>query len=168
MARNCPDCRQTLKTESFHNIFVEVCADCEGVWFDADEIKRLLAADPIALTALEERCHPSVTQHKAHQGVLFCPGCDGLLHVYHYQYDSPIELQACLDCGGFWVEEKQLGKMQQWLQAHHHSETTEEKRSRMLAEATMEHDDALRRQTRLNSFLSLLRRHQPQWLAGIK
>ena len=169
MSRDCPDCKQPLMTENFHTVELELCPECEGIWFDAEELKRLLAADPIALIALEEHYHPHVTQQKIRQGVLLCPGCDGILHLYHYQYDSPIEVQACLDCGGFWVEENQLSKMQQWLDTHHHPEgahAVEEKRTLTLAHATVEHDNTLQRLANLNSFFGLLRRHQPLWLGG--
>lgn len=160
MARNCPDCKQPLAKETFHDIEIERCWECAGFWFDADELRRLLAADPLAMTVLEERALPRITQKHVCEGVLTCPSCAGLLHVYHYEYNSPIELETCMDCGGFWVQEGELLKIQQWREAHHHA-TSEDERNLVVAQATIEHENALQRLTNLSWFFGLLRQHKP-------
>jgi Zn-finger nucleic acid-binding protein len=38
----CPKCGGKLKDESFHEIQVERCPDCLGVWFDAGEAESLM------------------------------------------------------------------------------------------------------------------------------
>ena len=164
MSRNCPDCRQPLATEKFYDVDLELCGECAGIWFDAEELKRLLASDPIAMLALEERVLPHADQKKSHKGVLACPGCNGLLHVYHYQYSSPIELEACDECGGFWVQEGELSKMQQWHDAHHYETDSAAQRKLALANATIEHENALQRLANLKSLFTLLRQHRPVWL----
>ena len=163
MARNCPDCKQPLTTENYHNVELDLCQECAGFWFDADELRRLLAADPLAMTVLEERALPLTTQEHVREGVLLCPSCDGLLHVYHYDYNSPIELEACVDCGGFWVQEGELLKIQQWREAHHHA-TTEENHKLVIAQAAIEHEKALQRLTNIRWFFGVLRQHKPLWL----
>ena len=37
----CPKCGGHLKDESFHEVQVERCPDCLGVWFDAGEAETL-------------------------------------------------------------------------------------------------------------------------------
>ena len=38
----CPKCGGHLKTETLHDIQVDRCPDCLGVWFDAGEAESLL------------------------------------------------------------------------------------------------------------------------------
>ena len=163
MARNCPDCKEPMTTEKYRNVELDLCGECAGIWFDAEELRRLLAADPLAIAALEEKVLPHVTQKHVRQGILLCPSCEGLLHVYHYEYNSPIEMESCADCGGFWVQEGELLKIQQWRDAHHHA-TTEEEHKLIVAQATIEHENALHRLTNLHWLLGILRQHHPLWI----
>ena len=41
----CPKCGGHLKAETFHEIQIERCPDCLGVWFDAGEAETLLRAE---------------------------------------------------------------------------------------------------------------------------
>jgi len=38
----CPKCGGDLATENYHNIQVDRCGDCRGVWFDAGEVESLV------------------------------------------------------------------------------------------------------------------------------
>jgi Zn-finger nucleic acid-binding protein len=38
----CPNCGGHLKTETYHEIRVERCPDCLGVWFDAAQAETLM------------------------------------------------------------------------------------------------------------------------------
>ena len=41
----CPKCGGHLKAETYHEIQIERCPDCLGVWFDAGEAETLLRAE---------------------------------------------------------------------------------------------------------------------------
>lgn len=163
MTRTCPDCRYPMVTERHHDTDLDVCRNCAGIWFDADELRRLIASDPVSLIALEEKLTPRITQQKIKPAVSACPSCASLLHIYHYQYDSPVELNACLDCGGFWVQEGELEKMQQW-RSQHAQPDARETQGIALAHAEMEHDRALARLEGIRRFFGFLQQHQPLWL----
>ena len=163
MLEKCPDCRMPMATQTYLGFDLDVCRECEGLWFDADELRRLMAADPLAMLVLEERCFPHVKQHKSRQGVFFCPACEGLLHVYAYQYDSQIEMEVCDDCGGFWVQEGELQKMQHWHDTHH-TPSAAEAHKIALAKAAIEHDTVMHQQQNIHAFFNLLRQHKPLWL----
>ena len=164
MSRSCPECQKPMKTENFHGVEIDVCPEGAGIWFDADELREMLAADPLAMAVVEDRYLPHVEQHRTHPGALHCPNCDGVLHGYRYQYNSPIELDACDDCGGFWVQDGELHKMQEWNSTHRHASTTEELHKLTLAKAALEHDRELHLHTNLRSFFGLLRQHKPLWM----
>ena len=163
MPRKCPDCRLPMATQTYIGVDLDVCHSCDGLWFDAEELRRLIAADPLAMLAIEERCFPQIQQHKARQGVFSCPNCEGLLHVYAYQYNSQIEMEACDACGGFWVQEGELSKMQHWLDTHRAADTVEARKI-TLAEATIEHENVVQQHQNVHAFFSLLRQHKPLWI----
>ena len=160
MTRTCPDCRYPMVTERHHDLDLDLCRNCAGIWFDAEELRRLIAADPISMIALEAKLTPRVGQKKMEVAVTSCPSCDSLLHKYHYQYDSPIELHACLDCGGFWVQEGELEKIHQWRSQN--ARVTDPASSHTETEP---YGSANRRES-IRHFLGLLRQHQPAWLNG--
>ena len=41
----CPKCGSQLKTETYHNVEVDRCPECLGVWFDAGEAEALIRSD---------------------------------------------------------------------------------------------------------------------------
>lgn len=48
----CPKCGSDLKETTQHNIAVDVCTGCGGVWFDAGELDTLLGARESAVSRL--------------------------------------------------------------------------------------------------------------------
>jgi len=163
MSRNCPECQKPMNTQTFHGVDIDICPEGAGIWFDFEELKELLAADPLSMAVIEDRFLPHVEQHRTEQGALHCPSCDGLLHGYRYQYNSPIELDACDGCGGFWVQDGELHKMHEWNQAHR-AQSTEEAHKLVLAHAAIEHDEAMHMHHNLRHFFGLLRQHKPLWI----
>jgi uncharacterized protein len=41
----CPKCGADLATEDYHNVQVDRCPDCGGMWLDSGEIEDLLARE---------------------------------------------------------------------------------------------------------------------------
>ncbi len=39
---NCPVCDAQLRTVTKHNVEVEICPDCKGVWLDRGELDKIL------------------------------------------------------------------------------------------------------------------------------
>lgn len=167
MARNCPNCSTEMRVENVDNVQLDVCPQCEGIWFNADELRTLLTRDPMALQDLEDRTEPQVEQKHIGPSTRACPDCKLPLQQYHYLYNSPVVLDACTNCSGFFVDAEELGKMQQWLDQSHQPMTKDEEARLVLAEATIEHDNVMRRQESLRHFFNLLRRYQLGWLGLI-
>ena len=64
MARNCPDCLEQLNTERFHGIDLDVCTGCAGLWFDPQELRRLITSDPLGVVALDDHIVQETRQGK--------------------------------------------------------------------------------------------------------
>ncbi len=39
----CPKCGQTLATEKYGTVDIDVCPTCKGLWLDATELEQILA-----------------------------------------------------------------------------------------------------------------------------
>jgi len=164
MARNCPACSTEMRTETIDDVQLDVCPQCAGVWFDPEELRTLLARDPLSLTKLEDWTGASVTQKSAGPSIRRCPVCQLPLERYHYLYTSSIVLHACTQCGGFFVEDGELGKMQEWLDQSHRPMSPEEEARVTLAEATIAHDDEIHRQHKFLHLFNVLQRYRPGWI----
>lgn len=116
MSRNCPECRTPLKSFAFHEVVLDECPDCGGVWFDDGELKRCQAGGTMSLVEIEDEILPAVNIHveEDDQGRL-CPGCNLRLTTYRYLYTSDILLDECEKCFGVWVQDGELQKMADFL-----------------------------------------------------
>ena len=45
----CPRCQGDLRERTFHDVLIDVCANCRGVWLDAGEMHMLAHVEPKAL-----------------------------------------------------------------------------------------------------------------------
>ncbi len=167
MARNCPDCIVEMHIESVGDIQLDVCRTCAGTWFDPEELRILLARDPLALSMVEDMAAASVEQKAEGPSLRHCPACEFPLEQYHYLYTSPVVLQACLDCGGVWVEDGELNRMQEWFEQTHKPMSAKEEASLIIAEATIEHENRTLRQQKILRFFHILQQYRPGWIGLI-
>lgn len=164
MARHCPECSTEMRMETIRDVQLDVCPKCGGIWFDAEELRTLLARDEMALIELEEDEAPQIEQRSAGASLRHCPDSYLPLEKYHYLYTSPIVLDACPDCGGFFVEADELGKMEQWLEQSHKQMSKDEEDKLAIAQFTIAHDNEMIRQRNLQNFFGMLRRYRPGWI----
>lgn len=112
--RICPVCQIALIPQVHLGITIDVCPTCAGIWFDADELTRLRSLDPQILPRIDHQYQP-VVERCDPPGERLCPVCAEPLYRYKYLYTSSIELDACEKCGGTWVDNGELIKMEQVL-----------------------------------------------------
>lgn len=106
----CPECRIDLVCEynATAGVHLDVCRQCNGLWFDAGEISR-------AIKSIKGK--PSYLAHKDFKGTPKkharnrpCPCCSK--YTFHHpmaqiSYNS-IELDFCETCRGFWLDSGEL------------------------------------------------------------
>ncbi len=67
---NCPVCDAQLRTVNKHNIEVEICPDCKGVWLDRGELDKIIeiasgdATEPRVEESREPRGHREEDRHE--------------------------------------------------------------------------------------------------------
>lgn len=110
---NCPACGVELKRIEHAGAHLDTCPDCAGIWFDEDEILQVQAVQD-GLRSLDEKVQPSGFE-RVEGPYRLCPVCNWPLVKYRYLYTSNVELDGCEKCGGCWVDNGELGAMQEFL-----------------------------------------------------
>ena len=115
---NCPNCDKPLNRFTFMDVQLDDCADCGGIWFDAEELQRVKQATPEAWAKLEAQIAPRSAETTAPKGVVVkkCPACGVEMHPYRYMFNSDVHLDECEQCGGTWVDDAELAAMTGFLQ----------------------------------------------------
>ena len=104
----CPKCQtETLSGFDVDGVVVDRCSNCNGIWFDARELNRVLEEDARQVAALRRGAlHEELEGKKG-----FCPR-DGseLLRVYS-AIDHSVILDACAQCRGIWLDSGEFDKL---------------------------------------------------------
>lgn len=115
MPRTCPDCQIALETKDFHNVKLDACPRCAGIFFDEGELNALRLDGNSVLTEVEDAIAPSVDVVEFTEPTRHCPTCHTGMDKYRYLYNSPVMLDSCSKCGGVWVQNGELEQMRQIL-----------------------------------------------------
>ena len=114
---HCPSCHQTLKSNEYEGVEIEICPGCGGEWLDADELgkivrRREVRFDESACRGMAETKPIEGVPTEAFERVLICPKCGGKTQPINYGGDSGIILDRCGGCGGFWLDAEELERVQ--------------------------------------------------------
>lgn len=164
MARNCPECSIEMNVEFVGDVPLDICPGCAGTWFDANELRTLLARDPLALGVVEDMAVPAIQKEAAGETWRRCPDCQMPLEQFHYLYHSKVVLDTCPDCGGVWVQDGELTAIQEWMHAADKPASAREEAGLAIAQATITHDQSMQRQQKVLGIFNLLRLHRPTGL----
>jgi len=100
-----------MQGEELDSVHYDSCAQCAGIWFDQGELGKARASTIDTLTAMESNEVASMGTPKEKSSIRACPNDLFTLHTYDYAADPIVQLDHCPECGGVWVEESELGKM---------------------------------------------------------
>ena len=136
---NCPICDIEFERQIYHEIEIDVCPECQGIWFDKDELK------PYIDSYLNE--HPDISDApiELERRVIgkaamphhsrACPRCNEVLKSFNYAVDSNVIIDKCPECGGMWSDAGEMNQLAQFFKgnptlhglgvaiAAHHKET---------------------------------------------
>lgn len=122
------------------NVIIDVCPNCQGIWFDDNELKKVLGDRKLA---------NYLTKHIGTQSKskLVCPRCGGLMDL---EYAQDVEIDVCLVCHGAWLDYGELERLKEKSEAGY----TGDKEKK--AEEEWEEMMAKRRKRGLNSLFGRL------------
>ncbi len=112
--RPCPRCDGGLTLVLAGGIQVDGCPRCGGLWFDARELGQLAQVSAEEMGALERRFEPAAAAAGRAPGTpRLCPGCRVSLRQFEYPWARGVLLDHCLECHGIWVDDGELGEIEQ-------------------------------------------------------
>jgi uncharacterized protein len=98
---NCPKCQSRLVPVSFGSIEVDRCEGCQGIWFDALEMRDLKQLDD---SETVDQGDPSIGQRHDAQARVMCP-IDNVRMVRMVDVGQPhIWLESCPVCYGVFLD----------------------------------------------------------------
>lgn len=115
---NCPVCKKIeLKQEIFHNVEVDYCPSCFGIWFEKDELRWAKDQKDKDLNWLDIDLWKNQKDFKVSWGERrLCPSCRMPLYEVYYG-ESGVIVDLCNLCEGIWLDRKEFLKIIDWLKA---------------------------------------------------
>ena len=107
---DCPKCENSeLTSQIVARIEVDRCPSCHGIWLDANELEKLIDADPKTLLKEDRKfaaCSDDTSQP------LKCPRCEGaqLIKLNSLMRPGTI-LDSCTICYGTWLDAGELTRL---------------------------------------------------------
>ena len=103
MALSCPRCSVHLAREDYESIAIERCPDCDGVWLDFHELKRVLELRGPAVP-MRPGGKPVATAPE-----ILCPLCAKLMERFNFK-QTGILLDRC-GGHGTWLDAGELDRV---------------------------------------------------------
>ena len=107
----CPACDKPMGKSQFHGITLDICAACQGTWFDDGELTQYLESrieeegdvpdDKIRLE--RKRTDPKTLDENKR----ICPHCKVEMNKTNYGYSSNIIVDVCPDCSGLFADNEE-------------------------------------------------------------
>ncbi len=88
---------------------LEQCFVCNGVWFDAGELKKYLAED---VTIVNSPVADRVMLKEADQKVSQCPRCHVAMKKQRASEDPNVTIDVCERCQGIWLDSGELDRLE--------------------------------------------------------
>ncbi len=107
---NCPRCETSLGSRSVHEVDVDFCDSCSGMFLDQGQLNRVAA--PTAGDLEFSTLHGDSFEHEDGFGPTPCPRCgDVEMRKVEFNIYTGIILDYCEHCGGFWLDGPELGRI---------------------------------------------------------
>ncbi len=97
----CPVCRIPTYVAEHDKIELDLCPDCQGIWFDAGELELLLDRDdPAALTSVETK-----------EAIRPCPLCRAKMGKVNIGPSHRVMVDTCPAGCGVWFDQHELQEL---------------------------------------------------------
>lgn len=103
---NCPRCRTPLVIVEYHDIELDWCPACEGLWFNRGEMELL------ALKLGRPAHTPSTGREtQVSEKRLKCPECNRNMMKRLLGDSCSVLADVCGECGGLWLDHGELEQL---------------------------------------------------------
>jgi Zn-finger nucleic acid-binding protein len=110
----CPNDKEYLEKVLFHNVEVDYCPRCLGMWFNKDELRQAKDDKDKQLNWVDVDLWRDKGRFEVAHGDRHCPACRaGLQHV---KYDgSKTRVDFCKMCEGVWLDRGEFKQIINYL-----------------------------------------------------
>lgn len=110
----CPNDKEQLEKVLFHNVEVDYCPKCLGIWFDKDELRLAKDDKDKQLNWVDVDLWRDKSKFQLSHGDKHCPSCRaGLVEV---KYDgSKTRIDFCKMCEGAWLDRGEFKQIINYL-----------------------------------------------------
>ncbi len=104
--RYCPRCAAPLKQIDVNAIELDICLECQGIWFDTQELDELLGHE-LSIEKLIARAEGEGEE-------LHCPACGEGTTMDEIHFHG-VTVDACDVCCGIWLDTGELTQIREAL-----------------------------------------------------
>jgi len=118
----CPNCSLACESETYHEIVIQVCPKCKGVWLDKQEMAKVAQNKQKAfraneVEAINRLCGASAVPHEIDSRSISCPQCgQSAMKTFNYKYSSGVTVDRCPAGCGFWLDADEVEKVQMYFE----------------------------------------------------
>jgi len=123
----CPNDKEILEKVLFHNVEVDHCPKCLGIWFDKDELRLAKDDKDEQLKWADVDLWRDKHKFKISRGIKHCPVCRAGLQEVGYD-QSKTRVDFCKMCHGIWLDRGEFKQIINYLKnksdyevLHHYS-----------------------------------------------
>ena len=106
----CPKCQAELIPRTLETVTVDECRQCEGIWFDKDELRMVKDRTDPDLNWMDFEIWTEPEAITVAGGRTQCPHCAVPMHVLDYD-DTGVQIDYCDQCNGVWLDKGKLGRI---------------------------------------------------------
>ncbi|MFH1092744.1 MAG: zf-TFIIB domain-containing protein [Candidatus Omnitrophota bacterium] len=114
---DCPKCLGLLEEKEVENVKVDVCWVCEGIWFDKNELAKVLKADAKDFNTIDvdrsgfdgKKARSMVQEFNEKSGK--CPKCSPATGLEKKDFKNKIFADECPKCSGIWLDGGEIHKL---------------------------------------------------------
>lgn len=110
----CPNDKEQLEKVLFHNVEVDYCPKCLGVWFDKDELRLAKDDKDKNLNWLDVDLWRDKSKFHISNASKQCPVCRAGLREVRYD-ESKTRVDICKMCGGIWLDRGEFKQIINYL-----------------------------------------------------
>lgn len=110
----CPNGHKNLEKVLFHNVEVDYCPECLGIWFDIDELTYAKDDSDDQLTWVDFDVWRHKEKFETSPSARRCPICR--ISLVQIKYDnSKVKIDYCKNCQGIWLDRGEFKQIMVYL-----------------------------------------------------
>lgn len=108
---NCPRCKAPMLVVEYEGVELDTCLECEGTWFDRDELELLFEELSAEAQGLLPREMQSLPEAQTRERKRRCPACGRKMRKVLIGPGQDILIDVCPQGDGLWFDSKEVAQL---------------------------------------------------------